>query len=1266
MVDIRILGSFEVRAGGRILELGGPRPRTLLAVLAVHIGEVVSADRLVDELWGDAPPRSAQHLLHVYVSSLRKAVGAALVTRSPGYVLDAGIVEVDAIRFEHEVGEGRRLLAGGDAEGASVVLREAIGLWRGPALLDFTYEPFAQGAIARLEELRMLAQEERVEAGLALGRHAELVADLEALIDEYPLRERLRGQLMLALYRSGRQSEALAAYLEARRVLVEEVGVEPGPALGRLEQAILRQDSELELEPADDLPAPPAHATRKLVTIVVAGLAGDGLDGLDPEARRRVVVAGLETVSAVLERHGAAVERSLGEEVVGVFGIPIANEDDALRAVRAGLDARDAISTANTEIEGSRSVRVEAHVGIEAGEVIADGQAVVGGALRRAVGLSRSAGPGEVLAGEDAYRLTRHAVLADPSSTDRPYGARRLLAVLPDALALPRRLGSALVGRRRELDQLAATVERTFGERKPVVVTLIGEAGVGKSRLAGELISEIAGATTVLVGRCESRGEGLTFGPVREVVRQALDDESDTALLRLLGDDEDREAVAAAVATAIGATRATVRREESFRAFSRFFAAVARKRPLLLVFEDVHWGEGMFLDLVEHIAGRMGRAPVVVLCLARPELLERRPGWATRNPEAARILLQPLSDDESATLLENLSSEVALPARVRTRVVAAAEGNPLFLEQMAAMLAEQPHSSDETSLPATIRAVLVARLDRLGPGERAVVERASVVGRDFTLHGLLQLLPDEAGPSARRHLHSLMRKRLVEPRSSPHDKDSFRFQHALIQDAAYRAVTKELRAELHQRFARWLEQGSESGLSDLHEVVGYHLERAHQYIRDVGPPDEPSRTLAARASRHLESAGYEALDRGDVGAAVGLLERALALAHDEGADGVEIMYRLADAHERVGGRKRGVELRTAAMDAARAAGDRRLELRVRVAQAEARFYRDGDPEPAEELLAHVVPELVELGDDLALARARCVIGLTAMAAGRHGDALAVLERALEHARRIDDPLTVDDAAVGIVNVLSDGPTPIPTALERADLFIGDVLGRVGMASIKASRGLMLATQDRLGEARTLHARAREELEEMGIRPITVLTCAGEAELIAGDAELAERALGEAWDLVAAGDQAIPWISERRARALRELGRLDDAQRFIDIAERHLSPAVGELNARTRATRALIRLDRGEREGAVDDALEAERLSEPLDTPPFESPRYRGEILLAAARILQSVGRREDALRRAVAAAGQFEKKADLVSAGRARELAAALRVGSESEPDAVR
>src|SRR5262245_20647298 len=373
-MEFRILGPLEVLQDGRAVDVGGAKHRALLGVLLLSPNRVVSRDRLIDSLWPERPPETAGKALQVYVSQLRKALGRErIVTRKPGDLVHVEEGELDLERFQRLQEEGR--------------FAEGFSLWRGPPLADFLYEPFAQAEIARLEELRLACLEERIERDLAQGRNADLVGELEALVREHPLRERLRGQLMLALYRSGRQAEALDVYQAGRRLLADELGLDPGAALKDLQKAILVHDPAL--DPLVDLPdgerheLPPAAASapsplaatrevRKTVTVLFADVSPSG-ERLDPESLRRLIDRCFEELRPVLERHGGMVERFVGGAVATVFGLPVVHEDDALRAVRAGDEIRAHLSGLEGELEGHWGAQLELRIGVSTGEVVAGG-----------------------------------------------------------------------------------------------------------------------------------------------------------------------------------------------------------------------------------------------------------------------------------------------------------------------------------------------------------------------------------------------------------------------------------------------------------------------------------------------------------------------------------------------------------------------------------------------------------------------------------------------------------------------------------------------------------------------------------------------------------------------------------------------------------------------------------------------------------------------------------------------------------------------------
>ena len=394
-LEFRLLGPIEVRLGGEAVSLGGLRQRALLALLCLNRGTVVAVDRIVDELWGESPPASARHMVEVYVSKLRGLFGPhALLTRSPGYVMEVESQSVDVSRFEGLLAEGEEALAMAEPKVAASRFIGALALWRGPALADFTFEPFAQAEIARLEELKLMAEERRIDAELALGTSAEIVTELEQLIARAPFRERFRAQLMLALYRAGRQADALETYRRARQVLVEDLGVEPGQELRDLERAVLAQEEWLASEP--QLPARGVRVTsRRVVTLVLAEI-GESRSNADPEAAQPFTAAQLSALEAVLENEGAVVHHFPDGTVMGVFGSPIAHEDDALRGLRAAVELREK--------------RITSRAAVDTGEVLArDDGTVSGPAIRGSTLLLAAAPPGEVLVGEATRRLTAHA-----------------------------------------------------------------------------------------------------------------------------------------------------------------------------------------------------------------------------------------------------------------------------------------------------------------------------------------------------------------------------------------------------------------------------------------------------------------------------------------------------------------------------------------------------------------------------------------------------------------------------------------------------------------------------------------------------------------------------------------------------------------------------------------------------------------------------------------------------------------------------------------
>jgi DNA-binding SARP family transcriptional activator len=781
--EFLILGPLEARLGGRSVAFGSTKQRALLAALLLRANEVVSAERLIDELWGEAPPRSAPNALQVYVSQLRKTLGAdVLVTQAPGYVARLATDRLDAARFEGLVEEGRHAILSDDAVTAAARLGEALALWRGDCLAGLELHAAARSAIAHLEELRLAAQEDLILVELSLGHHVALVATLEALVDEHPYRESLREHLMLALYRSGRQADALEAYRRARLTLVDELGIEPGPELQGLQQAILRHDQSLELSPQAGVfaAAPMAEDAdrRKPIAVAFVDCTSDAEDA-DPELLAGVAERCFALVAATVERHGGVARRLPDDRTMAVFGAGAAHEDDALRAVRAVAEAREELAALGDELSASAGIRPALRAGVDTGLglVRANGD-VSGGVVVLAERALEAAPSGEVLVGAAGRALVAGAAELEPLDGD----AFRLVRLVPGAAQGTRRLESPLVGRAAELAEVEQALAHATEEARCVLLTVLGEAGVGKSRLALELRSRAE--ATVLYGACRSYGEGVTFAPLADALGGLPVDPSGTT-------------------------------EEIFRAVRHEFERMAGERPVVVVLDDVHWAEPTLLDLVEHVAEWSQGAPILLLCLARPELLETHPGWRAADPNATTLTLEPLSTTECSALIEQLPGGELLSDEARAQIADFAGGNPFAVEQLLALQAEDPRFAGQLTSPPSIRALLGARIDRLTHDERTVLERASVLGVEIDAATLTELLPPAQKPLAATLLESLERKGLLR-RTDP---GAYAFVHLLVRDAAYDSLPKRLRAELHADLAERLEAGDD-------ELVGHHLEQA--------------------------------------------------------------------------------------------------------------------------------------------------------------------------------------------------------------------------------------------------------------------------------------------------------------------------------------------------------------------------------------------------------------------------------------------------------
>jgi class 3 adenylate cyclase/tetratricopeptide (TPR) repeat protein len=916
---------------------------------------------------------------------------------------------------------------------------------------------------------------------------------------------------------------------------------------------------------------------------------------LDPESLRGVMGRYFDTARSVVDRHGGTVEKFIGDAVMAVFGVPVVHEDDALRAVRAAVELNERLTALDDELEELYGVRLELRTGVYTGEVAVGAGEVfaTGDAVNVAARLEQAAAPGEILIGEPTRRLVRDAVEVEAvaplelKGKSEPVPAWRLLAVVGD-VGFQRRLDSPLVARVGELAAMCSADVRSLRQRTCELLTVLGPPGIGKSRLVREFVRGVEPHARVLVGHCLPYGEGITYWPVADVVREAAGivpelsaAEAVRRIDELVRGEEDAALVGERIAGAIGLVPGGAPPEEIFWAVRRLVETLARARPLVLVFDDVHWAEPTLLDLVEHLVDRVVDAPVLIVCTARPELLESRPGWGGERPNATAVRLEPLTEADSEHLIDNLEARVHVEPRLRARIVAAADGNPLFVEEMLAMIVED--GDGDVTVPPTIQALLSARLDRLAPDERDVTARASVVGQEFARSAVAELV--ERTP-VDAPLRSLVAKDVIRPAG----EDAYSFRHLLIRDAAYASLPKQLRAELHERYARHLERDGGERLREVEEILGYHLEQAYRHRLALGPPDERGRALASQAAQHLHDAGVRADARGDLHAAVALLERALDLRAEDDPARPEVQALVGTALLELGEYARAAEQLAAAEDTARRAGDRAAELAAAVASSLLRARTDTscDLETAATAVEAATRELERLGADSALVRAwRALAALRLMqydlAAFEHA-----AEQSVEQARRFGQTRGEAEALYWFCLALGLGSRPVPEGIRRCEELLAEVSGPLSTASVLIAGSSLHALADDLERALDWVRRGRAGFADLGFVVLSEAHAQAEGMVLAhaGDFEGAEEVLRRSSDALDAIGETVSLAMQLgvRAVALARLGRIDESLELSRRVSETAPMGYSQVLWRQARSCALSRL--GEHEEALRLAREA--------------------------------------------------------------------------------
>ena len=829
---------------------------------------------------------------------------------------------------------------------------------------------------------------------------------------------------------------------------------------------------------------PGARELRKTVTVLFCDVPGSTALGerLDPESLRQVMARYFEAMKGVIERHGGTVEKFIGDAVMAVFGVPVRHEDDALRGVRAASEMRQAVIELNEELERDYGTTLELRIGVNTGEVVTGTKErlVTGDAVNVAARLEQAASPSEVLLGEETFQLVRDAVEAEPveplelKGKSEPMTAFRLVAVLPDAPVVARRAVASMVGRERELDLLHDAFSQARRDRSCQLFTLLGAAGVGKSRLAHEFLAALEGATSCTVaasptGRGSRTGRWLKHSSSCSVMSRKRDSPN-------WGQTSSRPKRSSAYSAR---RKPSARRTRSPGPCASCSRPRPDDQPLVVAIDDVHWGEQALLDLIEHVAVLSRDASMLLLCMARPELLDRRPAWAGGKLNATTVLLEPLAAPETDRLIDNLAG-ARMDTELRSRIREAAEGNPLFVEEMVALLRESP--AGEVVVPPTIQALLAARLDQLDPAERGVLECGSVEGRTFHSGAVHALAPNEQQLTAR--LTALVRKDLVRPdRAQIAGEDAFRFRHVLIRDAAYDALPKAIRAELHESLAGWLEDHGRD-LVELDEILGYHLEQAHRYHGDLGPLTDEAGALGARAATHLALAGGKAHARGDAPAAVNLLTRAAAATPIGARSRLELLTELGQALSEAGDLPSAEAALNLAIETAEAAGDPALAARARVSRLYLDLLIDSalDIDRFQRETEEMIEQLEQAGDELGLARAWMLMCEVNNFRCQGAEVHECARKAVRHARSCGALREEGVSLFWQASAGAHGPLPADEGRRQCEQILAESRGRLLVeAAGRAGIAFADAMQGRIEDARRQISASRSILKDLGQR-----------------------------------------------------------------------------------------------------------------------------------------------------------------------------------------
>jgi predicted ATPase/class 3 adenylate cyclase len=1027
---------------------------------------------------------------------------------------------------------------------------------------------------------------------------------------------------------------------------------------------------------APEAPAPapvvearlPPREIRKTVTLLFTDLKDStALTGsIDAEAMNEIKARYFSAMAAQIRSHGGEVEKNIGDAIMAVFGRIRAREDDALRAVRAAHSMRAKVAELNEEFQRFYGVQISVRTGVNTGEIVAnldpaaDQNLATGDAVNVAARLEQNAPAGEVLLGDVTHELVQHHVEVERlelalKGKPEPVPAYRLIDV--HDIAAPIHADTPLLGRDREVEQLTEEFRTAVAEGAPRLVTVTGEAGVGKSRLIADFVASVADEAHVLHGRCLAYGDGITFWPLVEIVRGAAeileDDSSQAAVERIAvllpADDPDRDAVVDRVVSAIGLSTRDFPVTEIFWGARRLLEHRAAIRPVVMVVDDIHSAEATFLDLLTHLVESPSPRPILILCTARSEISTLSADW-WETTGRSRIELAPLGAEVVESIIDELLGHASLSPKTRQRVVTAAEGNPLYVEQLVSMLRQRtPQDGDDVVVPPTIAALLSARLDALSGPERAVIEPASVIGVQFPEAAVHHLVPDQVRPRVGNHLDALRGKQFIQPTTLSGEDDAYRFHHVLVRDATYQSLLKRARATLHEEFVTWAERvNAERGRgTEFEEILGYHLEQAVRYRSELGPLDEHGRELATRAATRLANAGIRALDRSDMPAAANLLSRSLELLEPLDPTRLELVPELAEALMALSRIDDASTLLTSALATARALGDRRLEGRIQLRRLLLNLVGgEADEAPAVAEAEGLLSTMLELDDHGGAARAWLVLCMIHANAGHYDDIADAAQHLIEEGTTSGEERLVRQGATGYAVAAVLGSTLVTEALDVCERILRDVTGdRRAEAIVCGALAQLRAMQGDFDEAREMYRQEVSLLADLGVSRESASTSIESArvEILAGD-------LGSAESQLRRDDAQLAELGERYfrstvagllARVLILRGDTAEAEGFAVLAEALSESDDAWSQVLWRSARARLLAD-----SSPDRALEfAQGAVDFAETT--ADLELRGDAWSDLGEVHAVLGNPDDAAKALGQALARYERKGDVTSAARA-------------------